>query len=466
MIAIIGVCAGIAVCLGLFLYVWRINNRRSIVITPFLLFAVLEMFVNWPAGIVAPMVDGSWDFYALGLMLVGFVSFLIGVLVASATLRHRAGSALEFRSAGIAASSSSSYVAGSLVLCVMLLFLSLMLYRGMPPLVDSIGSALSGSGASDAAVALGRSRQLLTKDYYFGGEYRGQGLLRQVLRVGWPFLTAISLTMYLKSRRRSWAMLSMVWFALTFVFVAGEGTRAPFLFSIVFLVVLVSITKPLRYGTVLGAALAFVGLMIVLSLLSPKLHWAVGQEDAVSLIGERITDRIVYGNGTNTVAIVDLVRDGRWDYRHGEVHLQHLLNAIPGVQSGVPLANQLYQEFNPRSSATTYATATYFGDVFLDFGPFGVVITYFLLGAFIACIQKWLFMLPRTVLNLPAVAYAIFTIGFIPLIGVVGVLAVLPVVAAIYLIPALTIKLLPKRARRGALRLDADAGHVWHPLRG
>ncbi|HET7553568.1 MAG TPA: hypothetical protein VFK04_19895 [Gemmatimonadaceae bacterium] len=256
-----------------------------------------------------------------------------------------------------------------------------------------------------------------------------------------------------------------MWFSFTFVFVAGEGTRAPFLFSIVFLVVLVSITKPLKYGTVLGAALIFVGLMIVLSLLSPKLHWAMGQEDALSLIGERITDRIVYGNGTNTVAIVDLVRDGRWDYRHGEVHLQQLLNAIPGVQSGVPLGNQLYQEFNPRSNATTYATATYFGDVFLDFGPFGIVVTYVLLGAFIACMQRWLFMLPRTVLNLPAVAYVIFTIGFIPLIGIVGVLAVLPVVVAIYLIPVLTIKLLPKRKRRGALRLEADGSWSWHSMR-
>jgi|GEM_PF-2399077 len=460
MIAFAGVCVGIGLCATYFVYVWQITGRGSTVITPFLLFSVLEMFLNWPAGLVAPVVDGTENFYALTLMLAGFAAFLTGALIGSGLVHHRKDAPIEYRSDAIRASHPSAYVVSSMALCAVVLGSSLLLYRGVPPLVESMRSLLGGSDAFASAVSLGESRRLLTKDYYFGGQYRGQGLLRQVLRVGWPFLTAISITLYLKNRRKAWACLAVIWFVLTFVFVAGEGTRAPFLFSVVFLVILVSLIRPLKYRAILAAFAASIGVMVALSLMSTKLQWAIEHDNAIALVGENITNRIVYGNGNNTVSIVDLVRDGRWKYRHGEVHFQRLLNAIPGVQSGTPLSNQLYQELNPHGNSTTYSSATYFGDVFLDFGPIGVVITYLCLGIFISYVQKWLFALRRTVLSLPAVAYLIFAAGFIPLTGIVGFFAVMPVVAFIYLVPVLTIKLLPKRSRAHA----HYSGMRAHPL--
>ena len=446
-----GACVAMAICIGFFLRVWKANNRASTVITPFLLFSVMEILINWPAAFLAPMMGEARDLLPLVYLLCGFVLFLIGVIVGDQVLKHRATEILNFRSEKVEAARPYVYFVNSLALLAFLLPISLFFYQGVPPIVESMEAVFRGADNFEVAISLGQSRRMLTKEHYFGGEYRGQGLLRMVLRVGWPFLVAIALTVYIRTRRKVWGVIAACWFVLTFVFVAGEGTRAPFLFSLIFLVVLISLLKQLKYRTIFVGAGLFIALMVGLSLMTTKLQWAVGHSNSVSMMVDSIVSRILYINGMNTIHITELIRDGTWDFRYGEVHLQRVLNAIPGVQWGTPFSHQLFMTMNPFSTETTYASATYFGDIYADFGPVGVVVIYFYLGLFVAFIQKLIFRIPRTVLNLPLAAYLIFAVAFIPLTGFVGFLSVLPVVAFVYLIPYAATRMISRRRVRSAL---------------
>src|SRR5690606_6548556 len=316
------------------------------------------------------------------------------------------------------------YYAGSVVLTSLLVAAGLLFYRGLPPLVDAIDSLLS-SGGSDysAALALGESRRLLTKSHYFGGEYRGQGLLRALLRVGWAYLTAVSMMLFATTRAKGWAITAIGSFVLMFLFVAGEGTRAPFVFGVVFLMVALSLVRRLRFRTIISTvALSFL-LLVGLSLTSMKLRWALGEDNAIKIIATSLVERIAYSNGANTVAMIELVTEGRWEFRYGAVHAQRFLNAIPGVQAGPPLSYELYRAQNPYGLATTYSSATYLGDVYVDFGLPGVIIVYFFMGVLIAGLQPILFGWRRTILNTATVAYLGFSMAFIPLTGVIGFLS-------------------------------------------
>lgn len=126
-----------------------------------------------------------------------------------------------------------------------------------------------------------------------------------------------------------------------------------------------------------------------------------------------LSERLFLGNGNNTYEIITLVSDGDINLRYGKDHLTTFLNALPGVEYAIPFANELYFLQNPDAAPhrTTYATYTYLGSMYLDFGLFGVIFCSFLTGFIIQVAYRFILSWRRTPLNLAFQSVLILKLG-------------------------------------------------------
>ena len=99
------------------------------------------------------------------------------------------------------------------------------------------------SGALEAAGLVSDSRYILTKGAYFGGEYRGQGLYMAVSSFGWAMLSVWQLYLTLKTPILREKLILLVIVIASWVFIAGTGTRGPFLNYIITLIIAFSVVS-------------------------------------------------------------------------------------------------------------------------------------------------------------------------------------------------------------------------------
>lgn len=411
----------VLVCLGTCTAAWYRDSRMRFVFTPCLLVLINESFRNLPAGFVAVAAGVSQDDRPLLIMVTALLAFSVGYLCVSYIVGIRGGAAARFAEREVYAVDGPAPIVLVGGLMTALGIVGLLLYRGIPPVASALSSVVTGGMSSDVAAMVGENRQLITKGHYFGAEYRGQGAMRAVMQVGWPMVTCMAWVNYVASRRRAWRWLFFVGVALTFVFVAGDGTRGPFLWAIVYFVVVGSLMFRIEARHLLSFAAVFLAVAICISALSPKLHTAVRSGNVIKEGVARIAERILLGNGVNTVHAIELVHRGIWGLRGGDVHVGRLKAALPGVGSGEPFAYELYRAMNPEGTRTTYLTATYIADVYVDFGPPGVPVAYFFWGVLLGVLQPILFGIRKTAFNLPVLAMVFLYAGQFTLTGPVGV---------------------------------------------
>jgi hypothetical protein len=119
--------------------------------------------------------------------------------------------------------------------------------------------------------------------------------------------------------------------------------------------------------------------------------------------------RIFLGDGKNDVYIIEFVHRGFLEFRYGLSHLEKIVSSLPGVQYGVPLSLKLSRllDYSPH----TFASGTYLGLVYIDFGLIGVAILYFFMGGIVGHLQAILFGRKKEILNLILVAMIIVSLG-------------------------------------------------------
>ena len=409
---------------GCFWYAWGLDSGRQLVFTPFLVFALNEITRDWVAAVLSPAFGYSSSYAALWIELAAFVAFVVGFVLAFGVRRGVPGEAAELRARPISRVELSRAVPAIVFAGLILSAAGFYLYGGAPPVLLGLkGLLLEGSGL-EAAAFVTDSREAITKGYYFGGDYHGQGALLKLMSIGWPILLASSLVLYRATKRWWLLLLSGVLLVATFVFVAGAGDRGPFLWSLVFVFLVGSFLFHVRYRTMAYAFAGLVVLAIGLSLYSLKLYNAIGSSDFLQQAFGKIISRIFLGNGVYTVQIIDLVRSGVWKLRYGQVLVSNMLDALPGVSvANVPLAYELYVYQNPLGKLTTYSTPTYFAEVFVDFGTLGACVLYFAFGVTIGLMQRWILQLPKSMLFLPLAGVVMLLLGRIPNVGISGLLA-------------------------------------------
>jgi len=416
--------------LGLYLAMCRRELfGRTILLTPVVVFGAFEIISVWAAPFVAYVEGTALDGYPAAVVALSFLAFLFGVAATRYGLRVRVGEPRRFLDQPILDRPGwgRSYGAGAVLLVGLLIGVGLLLYQGLPPQLRLFAEAIrQGQPLSLVMTDMSAYRFELSKAHLFGGAYRGQGIMRVFLSSGWLYVLCLALVRMVAARnspeRRRWAKRMAYLSVFSLFFVSGDGTRAPFIFLMAQLLTAYSLLMPLKKSAVAGVALAGFALVVGLSLTSHKsMSWMRAQspiQEGVQVVFERIS----VGNGMSNVNIIELIREGTFDYMDGEVHLRGLLAALPGTHfSDQPFSNILAETMSNRWT-TTYLTSTYLGTLYHDFGLIGCLMGYALIGMVLQGAQHYFFRRPKRATSLPLVLLLFAYLGMISLYGWISVL--------------------------------------------
>ncbi|MEX0611877.1 MAG: hypothetical protein WD229_07135, partial [Pirellulales bacterium] len=365
-----------------------INRRESggeYIATPLLLFCFHEATFVWPAAIFARIDGVSEDNYASLVILSSSFAFIAGYML----LRNNAAWAtcgpLRFWSQPLVRPNEPAHLAAIILCATLFMLVGLYLFQGLPPALTGMHEFLRHGYATGANETLAEQRLELTKGHFFGGEYRGQGAIRLLFRVGWPYLATICIVLYLQSRQTVWRILSVGLVLACYVYIGGDGTRGPVLWSFVSILVAASYYARIRLHT-----LAWFGTFLLLALVALSLPQKLSKVEAEGGTWKdgvrQLAERIFFGNGINSVYVIEYVRSGHIDLRWGGIHCTDAGAALPFVSSGTPFTYELFLLQNPdaKESRTTLSSMTYLGCLYGDFGWPGAVIGFFLIGAITA----------------------------------------------------------------------------------
>ncbi|MFT4579272.1 MAG: oligosaccharide repeat unit polymerase [Nitrospinales bacterium] len=395
---------------------YRQSFGKYFIVTPFIFFGFNEILSLWGVPLNYAFKDkplNGWELLVIGTAFLAFVTgfFLTG---------SKNFSFKSYLSQPITAKYHAQYYfMGVTLSTIFLVLLGLYYYQGAPALGFSVFELLMGNiSLPEMSALMSEQRFGLTKSHWFGGEYRGQGIINVVQRIGWRFVFAISLIMYIKLKSKQWLFLSILTGLLLIMFQAGSGERAPLVFSVLFIIVVLSLmqkTSPRHF--IILAALGFMFLMGT-TYFSAKGGLVKGAPDFVSDLASQLVERIFLGNAIHDLEIMGFVESGQLDKRHGMYHIEKFVSSFPGIRMGEPLGYRV--SYLRGSSEDVFSSGTYLGFVYADFGYSGVLITFFLIGFFLAYIQKQIFAMERDIILIVMSSMVIFYLAFIAASGFIG----------------------------------------------
>jgi hypothetical protein len=422
-------------CAALFVAVARWADR-SLVLTPFLLAGVTTMVSTWPAALAEtdPTVDPMPALLAAGCSVALFIGFV--VVAANVGLRPNEGT--RFRDGAIVDQVvTNRYRRGVWIVSAMLVALGTILYRGLPPILDSIKAVLSPSPGAGAVIDINVTRNLITKGHIFGIEaYRGQGVLRVILERGWIYVSVLSIatSFLVAQRRRALSVRTFlqpaVVILLGLVYVGGVGVRAPVIMLVAGVVVGLSMLRRLSVWAMSVAALVLVATILFVAPLGGELRSRGSLTERL----DSMSERLFLGNGRNDILIMRLSRDGTLPRQWGRVHVEQLLQAVPGVSGIQPFSSRLNELRPGDRSDTAYASSTYLGVLYVDFGPLGALAGFGAIGGAIAYSHHFLFRRRKTVPNVALVTSLVIVLSQFTVVGFVGVGVGVGVVAVLHLL--------------------------------
>ncbi|MEX1028191.1 MAG: hypothetical protein WD049_09335 [Candidatus Paceibacterota bacterium] len=413
------VAAGLVVLSVLYWIAGRENHYR-IIFTPVLLFCLHEMAFLWPAAVYGVATGVSADLFSTLVIIPMMFAFLGGYILTRETIGWHIASPHEFWTRPMAIPHERARLLAIAATGGLLVAAGVFMYQGQPPAMVGLTQFLKSGYGGGAANLVSENRLDLTKGHHFGGEYRGQGAIRVLQRVGWPYLAATSTIMFVRRRTGTWAAVSLCTYLLGFVFIAGEGTRGPFLWAAISVLVAVSLQLRIKLATCISFVVALVACLVLLSLVQ-KLSGAASRGELLTAGGQQLIERIFIGNGINSVYVVEFVRTGVMEQRWGGIHWNDITAAVPFVSSETPFTFELFLMQNPdaKIGRTTFSSTTYFGRLYGDFGCFGTLVSYFVMGCFVAWASRVLFSMPKMACSISLIGITVMSVGQLSLNGFV-----------------------------------------------
>lgn len=403
--------------LGWFLFLaYRQRFDKYFIVTPFIFFGFNEILSLWGVPLNFAFKEKPLDGWEILVIGTAFLAFVTGFYLAG-------GKNLSFKSYLSQPITSNHraqyYFMGVICTSIILILLGLYYYQGAPALGFSIFELIMGNiTMSEMAGLMSEQRFLLTKSHWFGGEYRGQGVINVLQRIGWRFIVAISLIMYLNLRSKKWLALSVLTIFCLIMFQAGTGERAPLVYSVLFIIIVLSLmqkTSPRHF--IILSTLGFMFLMGT-TYFSAKGGLVKDSPEFVSKLASQLVERIFLGNAIHDLEIMEFVESGQLEKRHGMYHIEKFVSSFPGLRMGEPLGYRV--SYLRGSSEEVFSSGTYLGFVYADFGYLGVLVIFFLIGVFLTYIQKFIFNNKRDVTLIVMSSMATFYLAFMASNGFIG----------------------------------------------
>jgi oligosaccharide repeat unit polymerase len=374
----------------------RRQTRDRILATPFFALFAMELITIWPTMIVAYISRASTDAY-LYLLVLGTTLFLFGgYLAGAAAFKIDRAAAHHFHARPIVPPPPGSLAAIWLISFAILLGASLYAANGIPPL----WKALLAGPSEMIATMVRESRLEATKGHYFGGEYRGQGIVKTLMLVGPSFLVAAAgFGLVLKpSRLRLALFLGSI--GLGILFAMSIGSRGPAVNVVLSSLTVSALLWRLRVRHLIAALLVFLAATIFISAAMPR-YYSSFVEGGLSYLPDSVAavvERVSVGNASNSVLAVEAGRVGLLGRNLGEEHLDTLVRFLPNSAGGLPLAADLTMLRRGNVNTTTFTTPTWLAATYLDFGLFGSMVAFLILGVGVAFAERWMFGQRKTVI--------------------------------------------------------------------
>jgi oligosaccharide repeat unit polymerase len=374
----------------------RVMQARVMAI-PFLALMLMELITIWPATVVAYGSGVSNDVYLLALVLATNVALFAGYLLGAPLFKIRKTLAYEFHTRPVEPAPPGALMAIWLLSFAVLLAAALYTSQGIPPLWKSLLG-----GPSELLADMVRDQRLeATKAHYFGGEYRGQGVIKTLMMVVPAFMIAAAAVAHATrpSRARLFFLLGTVGLAL--LFAMSIGSRGPMVNVLLASVAMGAFVWRLRASHIIGALAVFVAAVLFVSISMPRYH-ASFAESGLGFLPDgvvAIVERVSLVNTTNTVMAVEAGRMGLVERDFAEEHVDKIVRLLPNAAGELPLASELTALRRGNVRTTAFATPTWLASTYLDFGLIGSAIAYMILGLLVAFGESWIFTRRKTVVG-------------------------------------------------------------------
>jgi oligosaccharide repeat unit polymerase len=432
-------------------FLWMHESGRRIVITPFILFVLVEIVFSWNYWLLFQKAELRVTPGAVVLSMAATASFLTGhlFLTACEEIRTRGkGAAYRLkRYLERPTLAEPPAVRTVMLLCLLTIGIAagLAFHRKTPPAVEGALALIQEGNLESAHTIVGTGRREVTKSHVFGNDYRGQGLFKSFTLISWAYGLTLSILLAVTEARRRWRCFVLIFFAGLCYFVAGSGERSHFIWALIVATTGLSFLVPMGLKKILVAGLVLVLFMVILTVLLPRYQLHDTRHRLIGKIVSSVADRIATGNKINNVRLMNLIEKGRFRRTYGSEHRDLFLNVLPGIHRP-PLGHRLGEALG--SKKTTYYSGTYLGTVYIDFGMVGVGVVYAVLGAFASMAFHRLLLLPKRLMNITFMALVIYKIGYMSISG--GVISFLSGMVPILFVhlSVLSCTLLPQPARR------------------
>jgi oligosaccharide repeat unit polymerase len=409
--------------------VWKTECKQAVVITPFVFVIYIVWFRIYPNFIIAKKLDITSNYYPFVLCTIAIVALLVsytfGVYAIVKTPKNYLYiQNMQFRYSNIA--TYTTYNSSMYLLVLLLIMLSVYFYRGVPEVAKSIATQLNLGFSNEDALNIRNMRLEQTKGAYFGSKYRGQGLFKVILTLGWPVVSSYFLIAYINKKKIVSLITFTIIFLLGFAFIVSIGSRGPVVIYLMMILSSYTVIRPISLKAISLLVLVFFVLLLIVGAFSTKMNYLASDVSYENLqkASYSILDRLFIGNATNDIRVMNLVDSGIWDIRYGASSLRNIITSIPGVRYGMPVPYELYLQFASGQN-TTFLSGTYLMTLYLDFKIPGVIIGYAVIGIFIGRFQAWYFCkkINNTILTAAFTGPISYTIASVLIVGISGLLA-------------------------------------------
>lgn len=248
---------------------------------------------------------------------------------------------------------------------LIIILLSIALYKGVPPTIDQFYSLISFEITEFNVTSVREYRETLTKSHLFGEEYSGSKLLRMLTKQSIYLFTSYMLINY-KLGKTNLFKLILSYLICIFILL-GEGSRSPLIFLFIYNLSAIYAIHKISAKLFIVGGLASFGLLIITSIFAK-----FGSGVSISYVVDSIISRIFKGNSANDVLAIDYILNDKIDYSFGKEHYNNFIRALPGNYGDKPFAYKLYRLATERHG-TTYLTGTYMTTIFIDFGLLSIL---------------------------------------------------------------------------------------------
>jgi hypothetical protein len=291
------------------------------------------------------------------------------------------------------------------------------LFRGLPPALSAFETLINPLGHEGIYGEVREARREITKGYVLGeSAWRGQGLMLTVSAVAWPMLAIMALSVWFKVRNRKWAVTTIAVTVLMVVYVGGAGQRGPLMFSVLTVLYALSLLRRIHVRTLIVLGVGVIALTLLIIPLGQ--YTSVGT--SIQTRAQVATQRIFLGNASNSVMVMELAESGKLPYGWGRVIGERIYSSLPGIQVREPFAYRLAQLREEGGGRTTYASTSYLGSWYADFGWPGVLLGFVATGAALAWVQTVLLRPHWTPLSVALAASAAGAASVLPSSSVRG----------------------------------------------